>query len=120
MFTDDITLQDATASDQVYSRVSSTSNSSIRRDATRPLDQPMALTISHETSKDKKRVNSAVMLDKTVLDSGDSVTLGNARVLFKLSYDVEQITASDLSEMIDEVVEFLSSANQTKLLNKEH
>ena len=120
MFTDSIVLQDSTPADQTYDRVSSTSTSSVRRDATRELDQPMALTISHETSKDQKHVNTAVMLDKTVLDAGDSVTLGNARVLVKLSYDVEQITAADIAEMVDEVKEFLSAANVTKLLNKEH
>lgn len=119
-FTDRITLQDATPADQHYDAVVKNSNSTVRRDSSRPLDQPMALTISHETTKDQKRVNSAIMLDKTVLDSGDNVTLGNARILFKLSYDVQQLTSVELSEMIDEIKEFLSVANVTKLLNKEH
>jgi hypothetical protein len=119
-FTDRITLQDATPADQHFDKVSSATNSTVRRDASQPLDQPQALTISHEVTKDQKRVNSAVMLDRTVLDSGDSVTLGNARVLVKLSYDVEQITAADITEMVDEVKEFLSTANVTKLLNREH
>lgn len=121
MFTDTITLQDVTPADQDYDLVSRASSSSIRRDATRALDQPMALTISHETSKDKKRVNTAVMLDKTVLDSGDNVTLGNARVLVKISYDIEQIDAAAIQEMVNEVVEFVGTdANVTKLLNLEH
>lgn len=119
-FSDRITLQNATPADQHYDAVIKNSNSTVRRDASRPLDQPMALTVSHETTKDGKRVNTAVMLDKTVLDSGDNVTLGNARVLFKLSYDVQQLTSSELQEMIDEVKEFLSASNCTKLFNKEH
>lgn len=120
MFSDRITLTDAAAAAQDYDAVEIKSNSTVRRDATRDLDQPMALTVSHETTKDKKRVNSAVMLDRTELDSGDGVTLGNARILCKISYDVEQITAAHLQEMVEEVKEFLSTANVTKLLNKEH
>lgn len=119
-FVDKITLQDSVPADQEYDKVSSTTNSTIRRDATRPLDQPMALTISHEVSKDKKKVNTAVMLDKTVLDSGDSVTLGNSRILVKFTYDVEQISAADISEQVEEIKEFLSAGNVTKLLNREH
>jgi hypothetical protein len=120
MFTDRITLQDATPADQHYDAVVLGSTKTIRRDASRDLDQPMALTISHEVSKDSKHVNSAVMLDRTELDSGDSVTLGNARVLLKISYDTEQITGAMIQEMVDEIKEFASTANVTKLLNREH
>jgi len=65
-------------------------------------------------------VNTAIMLDKTVLDSGDGVTLGTGRVLVKLSYDVLQLGSADLVEMVDEMKEFLSAGNITKLLNREH
>lgn len=119
-FSDRITLQNDDPADQHYDVVSISTNRTVRRDASMPLDQPMALTISHEVTKDKKRVNSAVMLDRTVLDSGDSVTLGTARILFKMSYDVEQITSTHLQEMVEEVKELLSTANITKLLNQEH
>lgn len=121
MFADRITLQDATPADQHYDAVIHESTKTVRRDASRSLDQPMALTISHEVAKDKSHVNTAVMLDRTELDAGDGVTLGNARVLFKLSYDVEQITSAMLDEMVDEIIEFLQVAgNLTKLYNQEH
>jgi hypothetical protein len=119
-FPDTIELTDALAATQEYVAAIKNSTSTIRRDPARPIDQTMALKISHETSKDKSRVNTAVMLDKTVLDSGDSVTLGNARVLAKISYDVNQLTEADIQEMVAEIVEFLTEANITKLLNQEH
>lgn len=119
MFTDRITLTKSDASSQDYDASIRNSTSTVRTDATRSLDQPMGITISHEQTKDKKRTNSAVMLDKSVLDA-DEVTIGNARVLVKLSYDNEVISASDIEEMVDQVKEFLTSANIAKLLNREH
>lgn len=120
MFSDRITLQDSTPADMHFDAAVKSSTSTVRTVAGEPLDQPRALTISHETTKDKRRVNTAVMLDRSVLDTGDSITIGNARLLFKISYDVEQITATDLEEMRAQMVEFLSASNLTKLLNKEH
>lgn len=118
-FTESITLTKADASSQVYSTVSKNDKRTIRRDATRGLDQPMSLTVSHEEINGGKRVNTAVIIDRTDLDD-DLVTLGNLRVLCKVTYDKEVISAASIDEALDELKEFLTAANITKLLNQEH
>lgn len=120
-FTDRITLQDATPADQHFDKVSSANYSTVRRDSAQPLDQPRALTISHEMTKDQKHQNTAIMLDRSTLDAGDSVTIGNSRVLLKISFDNEQIDLASIQEDVDEVCELAQAAgNLAKLANREH
>jgi hypothetical protein len=119
VFNDDITLTNADTTSQTMSAIIKNSRSTVRKDASQPLDEPQALTISHEVSKDKKRQNSAVILDRTVLDA-DEVTLGNLRVVVRVSFDTGQITEAMIQEAIAKQIEFLTTANVTKLVNGEH
>ena len=121
MLNDRITLTKADASSQNFDAVRKFPASTVRSDATRDLDQPQTITISHQDTKDGKRRNSVILCDKVVLDSGDLVTLGTARLQFKASFDLEQITSADLLEMKDQLVELLNSTDFfTKFLNQEH
>jgi len=79
----------------------------------------MGLSISHEVSKDKKRVNTAVFFDRAEVDD-DDVTIGNCRVLLKISYDVQVITAAQIQELVYQLQQLTTEANVTKLLNQEH
>ena len=121
MLNDRITLTKADASAQNYDAVKKFPTSTVRSDATRDLDQPQTITVSHEETRDGKRRNSVILLDKVVLDAGDLVTLGTARLQFKASFDKQQITFADLLEMKDQMVELLNSPDFfTKFSNQEH
>jgi len=119
-FTSDITLHNAAEGNQVYSLVSQDNTRSVRKDATRPIGAPMGLTIAHEISKDGTKVNTAVWLERTEIDD-ESLVIENGKILLKLSYTKGVVlTADDIQELRKELVEFLSAANVTKLLNQEH
>lgn len=119
----DITL--GTAS---YSTTVSRPTSTVRNDGTQPIDEPISLTVSHETAKNGK-VNSVVYIDiieKVPCDSACQLTPGvsGVRGQFKLSYNPLE-GAADLAAntalAIDQIKLFLSdTALVAKLLNKEH
>lgn len=119
MFTDRVTLQDATPADEHFDARSSTSSSTTRAVAAQPLDEPKLLHIAHNKVNAGERIDTVVYIDRTVQDA-DEVTYGTSRAQFTLRYNPGQITAADVQEDVEELKEFLSTANITKLLNLEH
>lgn len=116
-FSDTIALAKIDTTTESFVEVSRDNKSTLRSVAGRPLDEPHTLKISHETSG--KKTNTAVMLDRTKIDA-DEVTVLNARVLVKLTYD-SGMTAADIEDMVRQVANFISdNANIVKLENKEH
>jgi len=120
MFNNDVTLDTTT-----YSLVSERPTSSLRRDATQPLDNPVSVTISHETSNNGK-VSSVIYFDddKIATTAEGGVVSSLARAQFKLTYNPNEgrddLTAV-LQKGIDVIESFLADPNNiSKFLNKEH
>lgn len=119
MYASDITLGTTT-----FSLRTQRVNSSIRSDATQPLNEPNTLTISHDVAG-SGRVSSAVMLDdvKVVQVGTSSPVADTVRVMLKVQYnpvsgrvDIDD----DVNALIAELVAFLGTpANVVKLLNRE-
>lgn len=108
-----------------FSLVTQRSQSSVRRDATAPVENPVSLITSHETAK-SGRVSSVVYFDDeklVVTEDGVSVP-SNIRTQFKISYDptsgrndIETVLARQLVL----INTFLAYAPyMDKLLNQEH
>jgi len=129
-FADQLVLHDAAHVAQTFDLVSMESSKSstktVRRDATRPLNTPMGITIAHEVSKDGKSVNTVFFIERTELGA-DNVTLGNARVQLKITYRNDVIEAADILDMVKKIAEFsigndtftYTDSNIDKLLNRE-
>lgn len=106
-----------------FSLVTTRANSSIRGDASQPLDEPRVLTVSHESSTNGK-VSSAIMLD----DAANVSSLGIAnssgvRVMVKIQYNpIEGRTdiEATVNELYAQLTQLLDAPTINKLLNKEH
>jgi hypothetical protein len=118
-FSTRVTLQDAVPADQHYDVSRLNSTGTVRRVAGLPLDEPKELAISHNASSDGKKVASLVSFNRTIKDA-DEVTIGTSKVQLTLRYDTGQATEAIVQEDVAQLVELLSSANVTKLLNLEH
>lgn len=118
MFTADITLNTKS-----YVMKAQRATSSVRGVATRPVSEPLSLTISHETAKNG-RVSSVIMIDDTaVVQSGTSVAHAETlRAMLKIQYNpLSGRTSIDaaVQALCADIVAFATPANITKLLNKE-
>lgn len=106
-----------------YNLTTTRPTSSIRSDSAKPLDNPRVMTVSHDIAK-SGRVSSVVYIDDTLTTVVAGVaSSSNVRVQLKLSYNpLEGRTdiASDIAVIYAELKEFLTPANLTKILNKEH
>lgn len=119
MFDNNITL-DTT----VFSLVKELPTSSLRRDATQPLDNPVGVTVSHEVSK-AGRVSSVIYFDdEKIVDVGGVPVPSLVRVQMKVTYNpLEGRTDIDsvLQKGIDVIESFTGDAtNVTKFTNLEH
>lgn len=119
---------DVTLGLAVYSATVTRPTSTIRNDSSQPIDEPIALTISHETAKNGK-VSSVVYIDiseKVPCTSTCQVTpgLSNVRGQFKLSYnplDGATDLAAHTALAIEQIKLFLGDAALVaKFMNKEH
>lgn len=122
-FNDTITLtkaDDTTTED--FTEISTVGLKSTRAVAGRELDQPKELVISHEVAKNKKRINSVLIIDQTEEDATPEVpVLGDLRVMMKVSYDTSVITAAQIKDAVHQVCDFFGvTANMDKFLNREH
>jgi hypothetical protein len=117
-----------TLDSKVYSTTSVKSNSTIRKDGARPIEDPALLTISHETAK-SGRVNSVMIIDDTVMvpcnDTCQIVPgVSSIKGLVKFSYNPKE-GRTDLRTSLDSIVAQLTAmlGNQTlmdQFFNLEH
>jgi hypothetical protein len=119
MYNNDLTL-DTT----VYSLIQERPTSSVRRDASKPLDNPVGFTISHETSKNGKISSVFYFDDEKIVDVAGVPVSSNARVQFKISYNPTE-GRTDLTTALQKGIDVLESfladpTNVTKFLNLEH
>lgn len=116
---------DITVNTHTYALQTQRTNSSIRGNAAKPLDNPETLSISHEVLK-SGRINSVIMLDndRKVTKTGTCSTPSSdtIKVQFKISYnplggrDDVEATLIDLKASL---IAFLASDNYDRFLNKE-
>lgn len=119
---------DITLGVNVYSTQVVKPTSTIRGDASREIEDPAILTVSHETGKNG-RVSSVMIIDDSALvpcNDACSTTPGisNVRGMIKLQYDPTDGRANldtVLMVVLAELMALLAdSALMTKFRNKEH
>lgn len=118
MYTADITLNTKT-----YTLKAQRATSSVRGVSSRPVAEPLNLTISNETAKNG-RVSSVIMIDDVkVVQVGTSIpTADTIRALLKIQYNPMSGRANIdtvVQALCADIVAFATPANITKLLNKE-
>lgn len=106
-----------------YDLVSQSPYRSMRSDATKPVNEPSTLTISHEVAKNGRRSSVVILDDNAVINSGTLITKDSIKAQFKIQFnpysgrtDIE----ATISELITELTAFLAvPANVDKFLNLE-
>lgn len=121
-FPTDIALDDLTPTTFTYSQISLENSKSIRNDATRDLGTPRSLIISHsQTGSGMKATDRhLIRLNDVQEDTGseDFATLSGS-VYMVIEKPRRIITNADVSSMVEQLIDFLSAANLTKILNGE-
>jgi len=105
------------AVERVYDETVRGPNSTIRSVSAAPIDEPQTLTVSHETSKDGKRRNSAIIL-KDVVKDDDNVSYGNVQVMLKVSSDLQIVPKATIKALVAVLISLLLETdgdNQTSL-----
>lgn len=115
-FSDDVTIADSTPADIVYSLVSLTGGVSLRRASAYGLRTPRELSIMHSKTK-SGLLRHTVKLSRINEDADGNLGLGS--VSLTMNQPEDAIDASDLEDMVTQVVNFLTAANVTKLINGE-
>lgn len=119
MYTSDITIGTNT-----YSLTTQRASSSVRSDASQPLESPVMLNVGHEVGK-LGRVSTVVYLDSMeTLTGEDGIPKDDTvRAQFKIQYDPTLGRVgleTEIERLRDQLIAFLGDAtNWTKLLNKE-
>lgn len=119
MYDNNITLDTS-----VYALVQETSTKSIRKDASKPLDNPVSLSIAHEKANNGKISSVIIFDDDKVVVGTDNVLSSLARCQFKITYNPNE-GRDDLSTAINKGIAVLQAfltdtGNVTKFLNQEH
>lgn len=119
-FTPDLTFNNSVPAAVTYSFISSAGGKTIRKDSTRPIEEPAVMTVSHETAgKGTSAVDRhLVRLDLTELD-GDGVTAATGSVHVVLTVPRKIITAAIIQDLVVQMKNYLTSGNVTKILNGE-
>jgi hypothetical protein len=118
MFTEELTLADATPANHVYSTVITGDYRRVRRVASTNLDDPELLTISHQLNKDGTQSRSLVRFDTTVEDAAG--TRGVVSVQLVVVIPRQQADPTDVKHVIKQLQNFLSASGyQDKLINLE-
>lgn len=114
---------DITLNTKVYSLTSTRPNGSLRRVATRPVSEPLSLTISHETAKSGRVSTVAYIDDVAVVQIGSSAPVAdNIRVMVKIQYNPlsgRTGVEDSISAAVADLVALMSAENIDKLLNRE-
>lgn len=121
-FPTDITLNDLTPAAFTYSQISLEGGKSIRTDAARGLGEPRSLVISHQTSGSGLSAvdRHLVRLQDTQEDTGaDSIAVLSGSAYIVIEKPRRIITDADITSMVEQLVDFLTPANLTKILNGE-
>lgn len=119
-FSAQVSINDGTTT-YAYDQISLVDSKSVRRVASRGVNFPKSLTISHAESGSatSKTNRSLVRLNDTREDalSGKGVSTGSVYVVIEKPQRV--ITDEIIQNMVKEIIAFLTPANVTKLLNGE-
>jgi hypothetical protein len=119
MFTDELTLADATPTNHVYGRVVSGDYKTIRRVASSDLGKPELLTISHQLDKTGMNSRSLVRFDTTVEDAAGVKGVISVQLVVGIPRD--QADATAVKHVIKQMQNFLSTSGfQDKLINLEN
>lgn len=118
MFAPDITLVTTSNVSRTYSQTSLVGGTSIRVDSTAALDTPRVLTISHAKKGSGVTVadRHLVKLENTVIPS--AVPL-KASVYVVMDIPRTGFDGVAVQDLVDQLVDFLSPTNITKLLHNE-
>lgn len=123
MFSADLTLTNVDASTQTYSQISLVDAKCIRKDATKPMSTPAALTISHQSYGKGLNVRDKhlVRLDHSKADTdADDNSVLSCSTYFVIDNPQRLFTEAEIADMINQLAEFLGGAgNLTKILNGE-
>lgn len=119
-FTADIAINDNSAASHTFSFVATSGSKTVRKDGTRSIGEPLVMTVNHESSgKGASLVERhLVRFDLTSLDT-DGVTAKTGSVHCVITVPGSVITAAEMQDLRAFVVNYLTSANFTKLLNSE-
>lgn len=119
-FTPDLTFNNSVPAAVTYSFISSAGGKTVRKDSTRPLEEPCVMTISHEVAgKGSGAVDRhLVRFDITELDT-DGVTTAVGSVHCVLTVPRKIITAAIIQDLVVQLKNYLVTANVTKILNGE-
>jgi hypothetical protein len=119
MFANDVTVT-GTSVAVTYSLRSVKDGNSIRNDATVALDSPKAMLVKHEaiTKGTLKSDRHLVRFERTAPQGTTLLpVLASAHVVIDAPRDT--ITAAQVLDLIDQLRNFLTAGNVTKLLNNE-
>jgi hypothetical protein len=118
---------DLTLGTVTYSSTVIKSNSTLRANAARPIEDPEVLTISHEIAKNGK-VSSVILIDDNealpCTTTCNTPTTSNVRAMFKLQYnplDGRAGLVTSITYVINQLQLALNDATvMAKFVNKEH
>jgi hypothetical protein len=121
-FPTDVALDDLAPVTFTYSQISLEGGKSIRNDATRELGTPRSLVISHSANGSGMNAvdRHLVRLNDVQEDTGsDTNAVLSGSVYMVIEKPRRIISDADVTSMIEQMADFMTSANIVKILNGE-